>query len=285
MKQFEIFFKSHDNKCIYSQCWCPDENPEAVLMLLHDAGEHSGRYEKWAKMFVKQNIGIIAMDYRGHGKSEGTKGNIKKIEHIVKDTGLLLLKAEKEYPGIPKILYGQGIGGNIALYSAIKKKYNYNGIIATSPWLKASHKSNRIYETYSKFLKRYIPKFGIKYILNVTNLTNNPDVINSYYSDPLIYNQISSHLLKEIKKMGNYIISRKYKINTPVLIMHGSNDSITSSNESFKFGQNSNHIQVKIWQGKLHELHHDIDNIEIFNYTMKWIKESLLKQRPDVNNN
>ena len=162
MKQFDFYFKSYDKKCLYTQCWCPDESPKVVIILLHDVGEHSGRYEKWAKLFVKKQIAVLTMDYRGHGKSDGVKGYVDKFDQLIKDTKLLVTQAEKEYPKIPKIIYGQGLGGNISLYSALKQKESFKGVIATSPWLKPSRKLNSVCNTYSKFLKKYLPKFSFR---------------------------------------------------------------------------------------------------------------------------
>jgi len=278
MKQFEFYFKSYDNKCLYSKCWCPDETPKIVIILLHDIGEHCGRYEKWAKLFIKEKIAVLTMDYRGHGKSEGKKGYINNFNQLLKDTKLLISKSEKEYPGILKIIYGQGLGGNIALAHVLNNKFNFAGSIATSPWFKPSRKANNVYGTYSKFLKKYMPKFAFKYILNVSNLSNNPSVLEDYFTDPLNHNRLTSKLLKETQHAGKYLISRKYRINIPTLVMHGSDDNITSSNETIKFARHSNHIQAKIWQGKFHELHNDINNMQVFNYIINWINSTILQE-------
>ncbi|MFC2136543.1 alpha/beta hydrolase [Bacteroidota bacterium] len=282
MKQFEFYFKSYDKKCLFSQCWCPDEQPKVVIILLHDVGEHCGRYEKWAKQFVDNQIAVLTMDYRGHGKSDGKKGYIDHFDQLIKDTILLILRSEKEYPSIPKIIYGQGLGGNIALTYALKNKYAFAGSIATSPWLKPSRKTNNVYITYSKFLKRYLPKFSFKYILNVSNLTNNPSALGNYFNDPLNHNRLTSRLLREIQDSGKYLISRKYKINIPTLVMHGKDDNITSPNETVKFAQNSNHIQVKIWQDKFHELHNDVSNSEVFDYIINWINSAIIQENDTI---
>ncbi len=278
MKQFEFYFKSYDKKCLFSQCWCPDELPKVVIILLHDVGEHCSRYERWAWKFVEKQIAVLTMDYRGHGKSDGKKGYVDNFDQLIKDAKLLVSKAEKEYPKIPKIIYGQGLGGNIALYNALKYPSIYNCAIATSPWLKPSGKSNNVYSTYSKFLKKYFPKFSFKYILNVSNLTNNPSAVEDYFSDPLNHNRLTSRLLKEMRHSGKYLISRKYKFTIPILVMHGSDDNVSSPNATVKFGQNSTYIQVKIWPSKFHELHNDLNNSEVFAYIINWINSIVLKE-------
>ena len=97
-------------------------------------------------------------------------------------------------------------------------------------------------------------------------------------SDQLNHYRVTARLLKEIQYSGKYLISRKYRLSIPALVMHGLEDNVTSPNETSKFGQNSNYIKVKIWQSKFHELHNDTNNREVFDYIINWINSDVLQE-------
>ena len=77
MKHREYDWQSKDKKLIYAQSWEPDHHPFAVINIIHAFGEHSGRYEKWAGLFVKKGFAVLASDLIGHGKSSGKRGYVK----------------------------------------------------------------------------------------------------------------------------------------------------------------------------------------------------------------
>ena len=50
------------------------EKPKAVMSLVHGFGEHCMRYVPMAEDLNAQGIAVVAIDLRGHGRSEGKRG-------------------------------------------------------------------------------------------------------------------------------------------------------------------------------------------------------------------
>ena len=44
MKHTEESLPRADQQSTYFQCWLPEAAPKAIVLLVHGAGEHSGRY-------------------------------------------------------------------------------------------------------------------------------------------------------------------------------------------------------------------------------------------------
>ena len=53
------------------QYWLPNDDPRAVVVLLHGYGEHSGRYGHVADALTNVGAAVYAYDQRGYGRSEG----------------------------------------------------------------------------------------------------------------------------------------------------------------------------------------------------------------------
>jgi alpha-beta hydrolase superfamily lysophospholipase len=65
-----------------------------------------------------------------------------------------------------------------------------------------------------------------------------------------------------------------YKINRPLLLMHGSSDRWTSHEATTELATNTSSLtRLKIWDGLYHELHNEIGYMDVFNYVIDWLAE------------
>ena len=114
----------------------PTRSPRAVICLCHGWGEHSLRYLHWAERFVWQEYAFLSWDHYGHGQSMGKRGHIPSYKVYMEEVNLAINKANEIYPGIPVVLYGHSMGGNIAINFALREINPFRLLIATSHWLR-----------------------------------------------------------------------------------------------------------------------------------------------------
>ncbi|MCK4681802.1 alpha/beta hydrolase, partial [Candidatus Bipolaricaulota bacterium] len=69
MKHKEGFFTGVRGADIYYQCWLPEGEPRAVLLIVHGLAEHSGRYMNVVDHFIPLGYAVYSIDHLGHGKS------------------------------------------------------------------------------------------------------------------------------------------------------------------------------------------------------------------------
>ena len=67
-------------------------------------------------------------------------------------------------------------------------------------------------------------------------------------------------------------MSKKHKINIPVLLMHGSRDVVSYYKKSISLAEHSSYIDLKIWNGLFHDLHCEMNKNEIFEFLYNWIQ-------------
>lgn len=66
MRHTEGHFTTPDGICIYTQAWLPDDKPQAILLIAHGLGDHSGRYGNYVDYFVPRGYALYSFDARGH---------------------------------------------------------------------------------------------------------------------------------------------------------------------------------------------------------------------------
>lgn len=265
---------SADKKSIFARSWAPAKDGAFTILLVHGLGEHSGRYDRWAELFTEKGFNVLAVDLRGHGKSEGKRGHVKSIERYLDDIDLLFSEGKKLFPESKFVLYGHSMGGNLVLNHVIRRNHPIAALIATSPWLKLTNPPSEILVSVISFLKKILPSFTIPNGLNSEDISHDPEVIRNYPGDPLNHNKISFRLFHEIYEGGLHALRNVYKINYPFLLMHGTADNITSPKASEKYVMNTTkRTHLKLWEGQYHELHNELIYEDVFKYIIDWLAE------------
>ena len=147
----------------------------------------------------KNNLGFLALEYSGHGKSSGkfTDGNITKWS---KETSYLIKKIIKKND---IILIGSSMGAWIALNQILKFKEQIKGFmgIGSAP----EFLENLMWKKFSNKMKKEIIQNGIV------------DLKHGDYEYP-----ISFQLIKDGRK--NKVLHKKIHHSLKVVMIHGSKD-------------------------------------------------------------
>ncbi len=274
MKNESYLWQATDKKKIFAQSWLPEKDNKKLIILIHGLGEHSSRYESWASLFNEKGYTMLSMDLRGHGKSEGKRGHAKSINQLMDDIDLLYTRAGELFPEYKKILYGNSMGGTLALNHVILRNRPISALIITSPWLKLVNEPSTFQITITHFLKRFLPSLTTSNRIKAEQISHDPEVVREYERDPLLYNRISLQMFHVIYQAGYHALRNVYKINYPFLLMHGTADSITSSKASESYLMNTGQgTRLKLWENQYHELHHELIRQEVFEYIINWLTE------------
>lgn len=261
---------------LYGQSWAPETEPKAALLLVHGLGEHSGRYQHWAEKLTQHGYALISYDLRGHGKSAGKRGHAPSFDHHANDIALFQEKAQTLYPGLPLFIYGHSLGGLLVLYYLVQRQPTLKGAVVTSPALETAASEQKIKIVAARLLGALIPKVTIANGLELEGLSRDKAVIEAYINDPLVHNQISLKMGKDMLAAADYIFLKAFTIETPLLLMHGGADHITLAAGSEKLAQSIKaDCTLKIWDGFYHELHNEPEQDEVFAFLEQWLAQHL----------
>ncbi len=276
MTREEYHWETKDHLHLYGQAWKPGTTPKAVVNYVHGFGSHSNRADFLFEELVKHDIAIVTLDYRGHGKSSGKRGYVKKYDDLLSDIKVLTKQSKKIFPKTPVFLYGHSLGGNLAINYILRKKHEVKGVIAASPWIKLTNPPGTKKILSAKIISKIFPRVVLNANINPEILSRDKTIQNHYHQDNLVHNRLSPKLYFQIEKAGNYILVNKHKINIPVLLMHGNKDKLTSCKATKHMAKNTGqNTIIKIWKNNFHELHNELDKQKIIDYVVKWIDNNI----------
>lgn len=276
-KQNEFNWKTKNKKKIYAYHWAVDE-PKAVICLVHGLGEHCRRYDHVAAYYNERGFSVISFDNIGHGKSEGKRGHTPTYQIFLDNITVLLQTAEKEYPLLPKFLYGHSLGGNMSLTYVLKKNPKIAGIVTTGAFITLPKPAPKLLVGFGKIMRNIIPSLLQSNNLEVEYISRDENEVKKYLADPLVHDRLSVNMGIEILNAGEWLENYEGHIEMPVLLMHGADDGITAPGGSELMSKNlKGDVTFKSWEGMYHEIHNEPDQKSVFDFTLKWIESKIEK--------
>jgi acylglycerol lipase len=278
MPHFEFNRKTRDGLIVYEQGWNPDTPVKAVVCLIHGVGEHSSRYAHVGDFLNQHQYAVFAFDHRGHGKSQGRRGHISCCETAMADIEDHLNLAEEKYPGVPRILYGHSMGGNLVINYGLRKQPRLSGIVATAPMLRLAFEPSKLKKMTARLMIKCWPTLSLSNGLNTEDISRDPEVVKHYDEDPLTHDRVTPCFLNLIQA-GEWALNHASEFTLPLLVMHGSLDHITSPENSRYFAEAAGECcMLKIWDGLYHEIHNEPEKAQVLSTMVNWMDEQLEKQ-------
>jgi len=273
MQHFEFGWQTEDGLRLYAQGWQPQTELKGVICLVHGLGEHSGRYAHLAAFLNQAGYALLTYDLRGHGKSEGQRGHAPSYEALLNDISHLLEEAAERYPDLPRFLYGHSLGGNLVIGYALRRHPQLTGVIATGPLLRPGFEPPAWKLTLGKIMYRLWPTLSMSNELDRQDLSRDPEVVRAYNDDPLVHDRLSARLGMDMLEAGLWSLEHAAVFPLPLLLMHGSDDRLTSPQASREFAsQATQYCNLKVWDGFYHEIHNEPEQGQVFDYVLEWLR-------------
>lgn len=262
---------------LFRQSWLPATKARAVVILVHGYDEHSGRYRYFAEHCVNRGYAVLSLDHWGHGKSAGINGFVPKFSVYHDGLDALLADIPEELAGLPKILVGHSLGGLIAATYLLDHQSRFHAGILSGPAIKAAEEPSATLKALSKILSRLTPKMGV-IGLEASAVSRDPQVVADYLADPLVSGKkISARLGLEMMKRMEQIQADAGKITLPMLMLHGSEDSLAAAEGSRFLDQNISSREKKliIYPGLYHEIFNEPEKDQVLSDMTAWMDQIL----------
>jgi acylglycerol lipase len=259
MKHQEARFKGYGGANLYYQCWLPDMEPRAVLLIAHGLAEHGGRFSGVVDHLVPRGYAIYVHDLRGHGRSEGQRCYVTRFEHYLYDLEAFLAIVRREQSNCCLFLYGHSMGGTIALAYALQHQSELDGLIITGAVLRPGSSITAVHILAARILSALLPRMGVTALDN-DGISQDPEVVQAYINDPLVYcGKVTARLGAEFLRVMQQLPTQVKGVHLPVLIMHGTEDILSAPQSSqLLYDQVSSEDKILIfYEGYYHEIHNE----------------------------
>ncbi len=267
----EDFWKAPDGTQRYVQTWLPEESPKAAIQFVHGLGEHMGRYEHMAQFFTDHGYAMTGFDLRGHGKSEGVRGDATSFDTACKEIEARVAAAKGRFAGLPLFVYGHSLGGALVLYYGLRSNPAVDGIVASAPGLATTKPVSGATILLARVLRKLAPSMQINNGLEVAAISRDEEVVHKYQTDPLVHPKIAARFGADLIEKGQWIQTQD-SFPVPLLLIQGGADRIVNPQINREFAKRlKGDVTLKVFDGLYHEPHNEPEQLEVFQTVLDWM--------------
>lgn len=271
----ELWIESHDGTNLFARSWIP-QTPRGTVLISHGLGEHTGRYAHVAEALAEPEVrfATLAFDYRAHGRSPGRRGAISSFDDMLDDlrAGIATL-ARNEMPR-PWIVLGHSQGGLIAL-RALNASAPIDGLILSSPALEVRIKVSLWKRALAHVLRLIAPSLPIDGSVPAAWLATRPGYDDARRADPLVHGKVCANVYFGLKEWGPRLLAAAPTLTTPLLVVVGAHDQITSADAASKLVSRWGGPVKQLLVSKIsaHEPLNDVDQALVLSVIELWLRE------------
>ena len=278
MSRHETFnFTGLEGYNIFGQSWRSEEEPRAVLLIVHGLADHSGRYAHVAEHFVGQGYAAYALDHRGHGRSKGVRSDVVRFEDFLTDLKTFLDLVREREPGRKIFLIGHSMGGTIATLFAARHGDDLAGLITSGAGVKVGGDTSPLLIRLSKFIAAVAPRLPVL-VLDAEAVSRDPKVVARYRSDPLNYlGKVRARMGVQLLRGAELALGELPNIVLPILVLHGTADRLADPDGSQMIydGVSSTDKTLKFYDGLYHEIFNEPEQQQVLADMAAWLEARL----------
>jgi len=260
-------FMMRDGKQLFSYTYKSES--KTTIILLHGVLSSAYMMNKTAGLLREATRSeVIALDFRGHGQSEGIPGDVDYINQYVDDLSDVIMAVKKEKPNLKIILAGHSMGGGIILRHAMEKEASLvDGYLLFAPHLGVNSptiKEEKIVSGEEPFIKLHINRIiGLK-MMNAIGETKYNNLPVLFFNLPETM-PVTNYSYRANESMSPLDYKKGLNaIDRPLLVVVGSKDEAFDANKFTSAITQNSKGEVYIIENETHNgIRHNKKTMEI----------------------
>lgn len=247
--------------------------PRGAVTVVHDAGEHGGRYLSLARGLAESGWSVALPDLRGHGRSEGERGHSHGIREVLRDLGDVQDHLAYRQPEAPRVLVGQGLGALYCLAFASEHPDGVAALVLAAPLLEPSFAKPEVPGGLFKILKKLGPSSPGRIGWKPEQLTSEPSERRARAEDGLVHDVITLRAIEQAEAAARTYRARGGDLPMPTLLLQGNRDPI--ANPAHARALAGPRVEARILAGLAHDLFHEARSAETIAAVLAWLNAKL----------
>lgn len=252
------------------------ENAKAVIVMVHGAAEHHGRYRWLIEMWRSNGLHVVMGDLPGQGTTTRRRGHINSFDDYMKEIKNWVQEAEKYQ--LPIFLLGHSMGGLAIIRTLQEYELQVEAVLLSSPCIGLVEYPPKGLEWMTNALNYLCPMMLFDSKLSVQKATRNKEVQELDSNDTLYVTKVSVRWYHELRKAMKLSTINIAKLpNIPVLLMQAGDDKIVDKTVVREwFDKLSIHEKTyKEWPGLYHEIFNEYERDDVFTFAHSFVETQL----------
>lgn len=285
--------------------WLPEQEPKAVIQLVHGMAEYIDRYDETAKAFASAGFAVVGHTHLGHGERAERLGYFAPEggwDALIEDAHAVRLQMQQEYPALPYFMLGHSMGSFVVRTYCLQYEKGLSGVLLSgtghfSPAivtlaggiaalqcaLGMEQKPGRLLDALSS--SGYNNDFA-DVRTRFDWLSANEKTVDAYVADPLCGFTFTvgayRDLFEGLKRLYPVHLSAMEK-EIPVYLFAGDRDPVGQNGKGVRQTADElraagvRDVTVRLYQDGRHEMFNEIEREKVWAEVIEWIEHVLGK--------
>lgn len=266
-----------DGLQLHLRHWPAPQPARGQVLIVHGLGEHIERYAHVAVALNAAGWDVHGWDHRGHGRSDGKRGDIPDHDALLRDTAHVIDAVRR--PGARFVLLGHSLGGAVAARFAAEALSDrpaawsrpLDGLALSSPALDAGLSGAQ--KLALAAAENLAPGLAVSNGLKPAWISRDPAVVSAYENDPLVHDRITARMTRFLIDAGERVIADAPRWQLSTLLMWAGEDRCVAprGSEAFASAAPANVIATRPWPELYHEIFNEPERAEVINVLTEWL--------------
>ena len=253
----------------------------ARLAIVHGYGDHSGRYMEFMTWLAARGVACHAFDLRGHGRSAGTRGYVRRWDDYLDDLRAFFAQPEVaasqgRAEAAPLFVLGHSHGGLIVAAAGVRGLLppQVAGCILSAPYFVNCLNVPRLKAAAAHVLNVVLPWLRIKSGVRPELMSADPAQVEQSRADPLLLRSATPRWFLTHRLVQAEVLARAGEFTLPVMTLYGDADPIADPRGAIEFHARAGSADktLVMHPGFRHEPFREAGRQRVFADVLAWIE-------------
>jgi len=203
-----------------------------AVVLVHGAGDHSGRYGHVVRALTSRGIPVVTGDLPGAGLTQGLPGHVDSFDEYLDAVEEWVTQAAELVQCGRVVLLGHSMGGLITvryLQERLARTPQVIAAVLSSPCLQLAVEVPGWKRGLAAVLDTATPRLRMNSGLSASLVSRSPEVVQAYEEDPHCGIPVSVRWFRELTRAMEQARAKAEQVRVPVLLMQAGQDLLVDA--------------------------------------------------------
>jgi alpha-beta hydrolase superfamily lysophospholipase len=247
--------------------------PRAAVVMVHGFSAHCGAFRHVAAALAAGDFAVTAFDCRGHGRSEGRHGYVRRFTDYEDDLGLVLEHARAVSPGLPVAVVAHSHGVTVTLDYLVRGAGTFEALVAAAPYLELKMPVPFYKRVMAPLLGALWPTLAMSNQISPELVARSPEVWAEIRNDPQVRHVATPRWFNEVRATQARLRASASLLKVPTLMLVAGADRLVDPAASVAFARAAGPIvELRVYDQLFHEIYFEPERQSVIADVVSWLQ-------------